>query len=94
MLIILFIYSLLRKEKYLPETFQVFSKRLKTFQKKIYSKLKIKIKKSTDLKIKEPKILNDSFCSYISGLIEGDGTIIVPTKERSIKGKINYPSVE
>ncbi|KAI9290430.1 COX1-domain-containing protein [Neoconidiobolus thromboides FSU 785] len=31
---------------------------------------------------------------YLAGLIEGDGTIIVPTTERSAKGKINYPSIQ
>lgn len=34
------------------------------------------------------------FGSYLSGLIEGDGTIIVPKQERSDKGKLNYPSVQ
>jgi hypothetical protein len=34
------------------------------------------------------------FNSYITGLIEGDGTIIVPKYERSYKGKLNYPSVQ
>jgi hypothetical protein len=32
--------------------------------------------------------------SYVAGLIEGGGSIIVPTKERSDKDKINYPSVQ
>lgn len=32
--------------------------------------------------------------SYLTGLIEGDGTIVVPKKERSDKGKLNYPSVQ
>lgn len=32
--------------------------------------------------------------SYITGLIEGDGTIVVPKRERSDKGKLNYPSVQ
>lgn len=35
-----------------------------------------------------------SFSSYITGLIEGDGTIIVPKTERSVKGKLNYPSIQ
>jgi hypothetical protein len=37
---------------------------------------------------------NLNFCSYLAGLIEGDGTIVVPTTERSEKGKINYPSIQ
>ncbi|MBV8801667.1 MAG: cbb3-type cytochrome c oxidase subunit I [Gammaproteobacteria bacterium] len=32
--------------------------------------------------------------SYLAGLIEGDGTIIVPTTTRSSKGKLNYPSIQ
>jgi hypothetical protein len=32
--------------------------------------------------------------SYLAGLIEGDGTIVVPTSERSVKGKLNYPSIQ
>lgn len=34
------------------------------------------------------------FGPYLAGLIEGDGTIIVPKQERSTKGKLNYPSVQ
>lgn len=34
------------------------------------------------------------FGSYLAGLIEGDGTIIVPKEERSSKGILNYPSVQ
>jgi hypothetical protein len=34
------------------------------------------------------------FFFYLTGLIEGDGTIIVPKTERSIKGKLNYPSIQ
>jgi LAGLIDADG endonuclease len=37
---------------------------------------------------------NLNFGSYLAGLIKGDGTIIVPTTERSAKGKINYPSIQ
>jgi len=32
--------------------------------------------------------------SYLAGLIEGDGTIIVPKTERSAKGKLNYPAIQ
>jgi hypothetical protein len=32
--------------------------------------------------------------SYLAGLIEGDGTIIIPSTERSSKGKLNYPSIQ
>ena len=35
-----------------------------------------------------------NFSSYLTGLIEGDGTIIVPKTERSIKGQKNYPSIQ
>lgn len=32
--------------------------------------------------------------SYLAGLIEGDGCIVVPEQERSIKGRLNYPSIQ
>jgi len=35
-----------------------------------------------------------NFSYYICGLIEGDGTIFVPTTSRSAKGKKNYPSLQ
>lgn len=38
--------------------------------------------------------LNPKFAHYFTGLIEGDGTIIVPKTDRSPKNKINYPSIE
>ena len=39
--------------------------------------------------------LNKSFFSYyLTGLIEGDGTIITPKTLRSPKGKLNYPSIQ
>ena len=37
---------------------------------------------------------NYKFISYLTGLIEGDGSIIVPKTERSSKGKLNYPSIQ
>ena len=38
--------------------------------------------------------VNSKFGHYLAGLIEGDGCIIVPKMERSVKGKINYPSIQ
>lgn len=52
---------------------------------------------STDLfaEYKEYKHFNNlPFSSYLTGLIEGDGTIVVPKTERSVKGRLNYPSVQ
>lgn len=34
------------------------------------------------------------FSHYFAGLVEGDGTIITPKKERSEKGKLYYPSIQ
>lgn len=34
------------------------------------------------------------FSYYLTGLIEGDGTIITPKSLRSSKGKLNYPSIQ
>jgi len=51
-------------------------------------------------KIKRNKLINNKnllkkkFSSYLAGLIEGDGSIIVPKTERSIKGRINYSSIQ
>jgi len=43
----------------------------------------------------DSKILNKSiFSYYLTGLIEGDGTIITPKILRSPKGKLNYPSIQ
>lgn len=35
-----------------------------------------------------------AFGSYLSGLIESDGTIVVPKQERSSKNVLNYPSIQ
>lgn len=44
---------------------------------------------------KESKGVNKtSFASYLTGLIEGDGTIVVPKTLRSLKGELNYPSIQ
>jgi hypothetical protein len=37
---------------------------------------------------------NYLFSTYLTGLIEGDGSIIVPKLNRSLKGKLNYPSIQ
>lgn len=37
---------------------------------------------------------NTDFAHYIAGLIEGDGTIHVPKTERSVKGNLNYLSIQ
>src|SRR5579859_21303 len=38
--------------------------------------------------------INSKFGHYLAGLIEGGGSIIVPKEERSVKGKLNYPSIQ
>nr|UKQ56096.1 LAGLIDADG endonuclease [Taiwanofungus camphoratus]WRO45184.1 LAGLIDADG endonuclease [Taiwanofungus sp. YW-2023a] len=37
---------------------------------------------------------NSEFSAYLAGLIEGEGTIIVPKSIRSDKGKLYYPSIQ
>lgn len=49
---------------------------------------------STDLLVKYKHFTNLPFSSYLAGLIEGDGTIVVPKTERSVKGVLNYASVQ
>jgi hypothetical protein len=48
--------------------------------------------KFSENSVKQNQLSNFSF--YLAGLIEGDGTIIVPKTERSKKGKLNYPSIQ
>lgn len=44
---------------------------------------------------KDSKDINKtSFASYLTGLIEGDGTIVVPKTLISPKGVLNYPSIQ
>jgi hypothetical protein len=44
--------------------------------------------------LKYKDLSNLKFSSYLTGLIEGDGSIITPKTERSVKGRINYPSIQ
>jgi len=37
---------------------------------------------------------NTKLASYLAGLIEGDGTIVVPKTERSLPGKLNYATIQ
>lgn len=37
---------------------------------------------------------SSNFAQYLTGLIEGDGCIVVPTKERSDRGHLNYPAIQ
>lgn len=51
---------------------------------------KNKLIKSSNIKLEVKQSLNDSslnpsFCSYLAGLIEGNGLIIIPKIERSLK---------
>ena len=51
--------------------------------------------KSQSVKYNTDSSPHSSFLGpYLAGLIEGDGTIIVPKEERSTKGKLNYPSIQ
>nr|YP_010714061.1 LAGLIDADG homing endonuclease [Fuscoporia gilva]WDD39624.1 LAGLIDADG homing endonuclease [Fuscoporia gilva] len=58
------------------------------------SKNTLKLDSIYDLEKKSNFIFNLKFNSYLAGLIEGDGTIVVPKTERSVKGRINYPSIQ
>lgn len=39
-------------------------------------------------------VTKSPFSKYFAGLFEGDGTIIVPKRERSDRGRLYYPSIE
>ena len=78
------------------EKFSFFNNRTVCYQSENKENALIKDKRYYHLldDYKEPSNLNPSFCSYLAGLIEGDGTIIVPKVERSKKGRLNYPSIQ
>lgn len=60
---------------------------------KSYSSVKLKGTRTYNtIGINQTK--QNKFNSYLAGLIEGDGTIIVPKSERSPKGVLNYPSIQ
>ena len=65
-------------------------------EKKIGNRLfrRTKYTVSPDLLAEYKDFNNSPFASYLTGLIEGDGTIIVPKTERSPKGVLNYASVQ
>jgi hypothetical protein len=49
---------------------------------------------SPDLLVEYKDLHNLPFSTYLAGLIEGDGTIVVPKSRRSPKGVLNYASVQ
>lgn len=49
---------------------------------------------NNSIKIPESGNYNTRFSQYITGLLEGDGTIHVPKTLRSVKGTLNYPSIQ
>ena len=44
--------------------------------------------------VKKLNYNNLPFAAYLTGLIEGDGTIVVPSTLRSVKGRLNYPTIQ
>src|SRR5437868_8006498 len=65
---------------------------LKSHPKLIGKKTFINYKKLSTINFNKTE--KNKFSSYLAGLIEGDGTIIVPKTERSSKGVLNYPSIQ
>jgi LAGLIDADG endonuclease/Cytochrome C and Quinol oxidase polypeptide I len=49
---------------------------------------------NSNIELISKNYINSNFCSYLAGLIEGKGSIYVPKTERSIKGKLNNPSIQ
>lgn len=66
----------------------------KVLQLKALTKYKVKNFSSSTIGVNNILKTNPIFCSYLAGLIEGDGCINVPKSERSVKGRLNYPSIE
>ena len=52
------------------------------------------MQRTSNTSLDRRSVSHNNFISYLTGLIEGDGTIIVPKSERSKKGKLNYPSIQ
>ena len=47
-----------------------------------------------NLRDSTPKFVRSDLDYYLAGLIEGDGSIYVPSQKRSVKGKKLYPCIE
>jgi len=84
---------------YTPECFCcgfIFNTSLcKSVENKLFKRTKFTLSAQAIDLLAEYKHLNNlPFSSYLTGLIEGDGTIVVPKTERSPKGILNYASVQ
>jgi LAGLIDADG endonuclease len=82
------VYSLGILRDYTPE---LISCKILNFYQLPFNPYGNSIKKFSNLSVNSK---NENFGYYISGLIEGNGSIYVPKTERSIKGKKNYPSIQ